>query len=234
MKPTKLILGCLMLILLFGCRHDDRVKVINLRLDMKENPTGIDSEKPRFSWQLTSALQDVIQTAYMIEVAESPEQLEKGKELIWNSGQVASKKSILIPYNGQPLEAEKTYYWRVKAFTNQGETAWSSPAHWSMTLDSASWKARGIGESGANNPGEHLGSREVPATRLAARYLRKPFTADKPVKKAVLNISGQGANETYRNGKRGSDEVWQRTVSLYADLVYCMVDVLAYVFERDH
>ena len=99
MKPTKLILGCLMLIVLFGCRHDDKIKVTNLRLDMKENPTGIDSEKPCFSWQLASSLQDVGQTAYIVEIAESPEQLKRGKELVWNSGQITSGKSILIPYN---------------------------------------------------------------------------------------------------------------------------------------
>ena len=37
-----------------GCSSDSTVEVKNLRLEMKENPLGINGVQPRFSWQLAS------------------------------------------------------------------------------------------------------------------------------------------------------------------------------------
>ena len=51
---------------------------------------------PRVSWQLVTDKQDVMQTAYQIEVADSEKGLQAGSGLVWNSGRVESG-------HGQPL-----------------------------------------------------------------------------------------------------------------------------------
>ena len=215
-----------------GCTPDATVEVKHLRLEMKENPLGINVLKPRFSWQLASDKPGLLQTAYQIQVAASPEQLASGKDLVWDSGDVKSDASVLVTYDGKALESGKPYFWRVKVTTNQGKSAWSEPAYWSMALlDNAEWKATWIGENALSNPGENPGGEgRDNKTRLAARYLRKEFTADKAVQRAVLYISGLGSYEAYLNGQRVSEDVFAPMPSLYSKRVYYNVyDVTGWV-----
>ena len=69
---------------------------------MQENPQGIATQTP-FSWQITSDIPDVVQQSYRIQVAETEEDLEKEQNLLWDSGNVDSDQSILIPYEGSDL-----------------------------------------------------------------------------------------------------------------------------------
>lgn len=217
MKNTGLLFLTVLIIGMVGCTPTSKVDVLNLRVEMKENPVGIEVLQPRFSWQTASETPDLVQTFYHLQVAASPDQLKSGEGLLWDSGLVSSDQSILIPYAGTALASEQTCYWRVKATTNQGETAWSETNSWSMSLLNASdWKAEWIGQKGMTNANET----DQGDTRLAARYLRKEFTADKAVKKAMLYISGLGASETYLNGKRISDDVFAPMPSLYPERVY--------------
>ena len=70
-----------------------------------------------------------------------------------------------------------------------------------------------IGENALSNEGET----DKGNTRLAARYLRKPFIAGKRVKRAMLYISGLGSYEVYLNGDKVSDDVFAPTVSWYPE-----------------
>lgn len=107
---------------------------------------------------IASGKPDLKQTAYQIQVAASPEQLESGDGLLWDSGVVRSDESVLVPYAGKALESGKHYYWRVKLTTNQGDTPWSDAGSWSMALlDDSEWKATWIGEDSLSNPGEEVG-----------------------------------------------------------------------------
>ena len=88
MKKTALLLLVALVLGWAGCSSDSTVEVKNLRLEMKENPLGINVTQPRFSWQIASGKPDLKQTAYQIQVAASPEQLESGDGLLWDSGAV--------------------------------------------------------------------------------------------------------------------------------------------------
>ena len=57
-------------------------------------------------------------------------------------------------------------------------------------------------------------------TRLAARYLRKEFSADKTVSRAMLYISGLGVYEAYLNGEKIGDDVLAPGLSQYDKRVY--------------
>lgn len=189
-----------------------------LRVEMSENPSGVAVEQPRFMWQVSSSVPNLIQQSYRIEVADSPENLKKRKDLIWSSGEIKSDNSLFIPYEGSKLQSRKNYYWRVKVKTNQGESSWSKVNSFSTALpDAAEWKAIWIGENQLSNPGE---IQDGGATRLAARYLRKEFQADNKVKRATLYISGLGSADGYLNGKRIGDDIFAPLPSLYTSTIY--------------
>ena len=79
------------------------VRVVALRTEYKENPLGIDSRKPRLSWQLQASGRGVVQSAYQVRVAASEGALRSGSPLLWDSGRVASDESIQRTYDGPAL-----------------------------------------------------------------------------------------------------------------------------------
>ena len=216
MKYSSYLIRFLVIILSVSC-HAAKAEVVSLKVEMQKNPQGVNTLIPRFSWQLTSDSRDVFQTSYRIQVATSNKDLKKQRNLLWDSGNITSDQSILIPYNGKDLASGKKYYWRVKVNTTVGESGWSEINYWSMALlKDSDWRAKWIGENAYSNPGET----DKGNTRLAARYLRKTFSAEKKVKRAVLYISGLGSYEAFLNGKRISDDIFAPTVSWYPERVY--------------
>lgn len=219
MKRHIILCGlCLALAGLTGCNPPvDSVEVTRLQVEMKSNPLGIDVAQPRFSWQIASDKPDLMQVGYRIQVAASPEDLQSGKNLLWDSGEITSDCSLFIPYEGEMLQSCQSYYWRVKVKTNQSARDWSEVQMWSMAiLNPTEWKARWIGENQMSNPGET----DKDHTRLAVRYLRKPFSINKEVKRATLYISGLGSSESYLNGKRISEDIFAPMPSHYPTRVY--------------
>ncbi|NCC59684.1 MAG: alpha-rhamnosidase [Verrucomicrobiae bacterium] len=228
MKQIIYLFGLLFTILLTGC-EGEADQVISMKVEMQENPLGVTTDTPRFSWQIKSSLPNWEQQSYQIQVAQTREALKRGENLLWDSGITKGDRSVLIPYEGEELTSRGAYYWRVKVWSNQGETAWSNVAHWSMALlNSAEWKAQWIGEDALSNEGETAEG----DTRLAARYLRKPFTTTKKVKRAMLYISGLGAYEAYLNGEPVSDDLFAPTVSWYPERVYYNVYDVTSLMER--
>lgn len=197
----------------------------NLQVEMRTAPIGVDVQQPRFSWQLVSSARNVNQTAYQIMVAESPEKLKEGKDLVWNSGKVESSNSSLVPYGGSPLVSRATYYWKVNVWTGSGSSISSDPGTWGMAfLSPDDWKASWIGIDSMMNEGDKI--KDSVKTRLAARYLRKEFSLDNEVKSARIYISGLGLYECYINGKKISNDIFAPTATDYSKHVnYNVYDV---------
>ena len=186
------------------------VSVTNLRVENLRNPLGIDTDKPRFSWMTSSDQQDVKQTAYQIVVNGDDGEL-------WNSGKVTSDEQLWIPYAGKQLKSGTFCTWKVKVFTNKGETPWSEPQQFSIgLLDEGKWRGYWIGLEQLL-PGEERGFH----TRMAARYLRKEFQLkDKQIKRATAYVAGIGLHEFYVNGQRMGDGVLQPVPSDYRKTIY--------------
>lgn len=110
-------------------------------------PMGMDVAHPRLSWKLTDNRRGARQTAYEIQVASSKAKLAGGQADIWDSGKVESGASLNVPYGGPALTASRRYYWRVRAWDQDGKPYPPSEISWWETglLGQENWKAKWIG-----------------------------------------------------------------------------------------
>lgn len=167
----RIFISSIFSLLLFAGSLHAAISIADLRTEQLKNPLGIDTRHPRLGWRIESNEQNVIQTAYHILVASSPELLAQGKGDCWDSGKVETDASQWITYLGKSLKCNVPYYWKVKVYTNKGEADWSTPAFWTMgLLNEADWQGQWIGLDRAA-PDDS----ETQWSRLAARYLRKEF-----------------------------------------------------------
>ncbi len=204
-----------------ACRNAANIGISSATVEMQVNPDGLGTENPRFSWKLASGKQDVMQTAWRIEVAGSEKDLKAGNASVWDSGRVESDQSVLVDYAGKPLKTGSKYWWRVTVWTGPGPSSSSVPQHFSTALGDSDWKAQWIGL----NDMENLKIEEN-RTVLPARYLRKEFESRAKPMRAMLYISGVGSSICYINGKRVSDDVFGPLPTWYdASVFYLTYDV---------
>lgn len=181
-----------------------QTEISNLKCEYKVNPIGMDIKAPRFSWIMESDQRGVMQSAYQVFVASSLESLNANKGDIWDSKKVESDKSIQISYEGNTLESNKKYCWKVTVWDQDGKTHTSEPAFWRTGLfNDSDWKAKWIGLDkavGEDDP-------DTPHRKLSARMLRHEFDVEKKIKSATAFISGLGLFELYLNGEKIGDQV---------------------------
>lgn len=93
----KSILVSLLALLMMGCQVSggSSLKVEETTVEMRKNPEGVAVSAPRFSWQLVTDKQDVMQTAYQIEVADSEKGLQAGSGLVfWPIGASEVRRGV--------------------------------------------------------------------------------------------------------------------------------------------
>ena len=115
------------------------LEVYDLKTESEVNPLGFDESKPRFSWKIKSDEQDVMQTAYELNV-------QYNDKVIWETGKVTSDQSLYIPYDGPEIQSNTKYYWKVRIWDNKGKLSqWSELVWWEMgLLKPSDWKAKWI------------------------------------------------------------------------------------------
>ena len=99
-----------------------------LTTNLRTKPIGIDSN-PTFSWD--SQLET--QTAYQIQVATSPENLNSAK-YVWDSGKISSSQDLQVNYEGPKLISSTRYYWQVHVWNETGVETVSQPSWWETGL----------------------------------------------------------------------------------------------------
>ena len=176
----------------------------NLRIEYHENPSGIDVEKPRFSWILKGEGRNLSQSAYQIVVSSDIQKLNAGDWDIWDSGKVNSNSTNQIEYNGSELQSNSDYYWKVRVWDEYGkEVSWSSSANWSVgLLNFSEWKGFFISHNVGYDKTDKYDDLYLPP----ARYLRKSFYIDKKVKKAKVYATALGLYELRLNGDKVGDD----------------------------
>ncbi len=183
--------------------------VKRLRCEYLENPLGIDEVRPRLSWNIESDRRGARQVAWRVRVASSADHLARGEADLWDSGRVADDRTVHIEYDGVPLVSRMACHWQVQVWDEQGGTAVSELAFWTVGLLQASdWQAHWI----AADP-DYLAraghairpTRTEPGT---PPWFRKVFAIDRPVRRATLYVSARGLFDLHLNGRAVSADVF--------------------------
>lgn len=132
----------LSLILLFSCGTGNLSAPGKLRCTGRENPGIILTRNPRLSWQIP---QNAAVSAVQIQVAALPEILLRHRGNLWDTGKM-SYQDTSIMYQGDTLESEHKYYWRIRYWDERDQISeYSEIAQWEMGLiDHEDWKSKWI------------------------------------------------------------------------------------------
>lgn len=110
-----------------GAGDNTKTNITNLRTNAQVTPFGIEKDV-MFSYQIASPRQGARQSAYRIYVGKD----EGIKTLVWDSKWVKSEESLQIPYEGNWLEAETRYFWKVAVRDEQNQEV-TSEVSWFET-----------------------------------------------------------------------------------------------------
>ena len=151
-----------------------------LRVEHLDVALGIDVRMPRLSWRLP--VETVRQRAYRLQVGS------------WDSGVVESDANVMVEHHGAALRSGQRMEWRVKVWTDAGESAWSEPSWFEAgLLDATDWQTRWI---------EPIDAADEPSIRRPAHLMRGVVHLDRTVKQARLFMTAHGIYEPYLNGRR--------------------------------
>ncbi|MEU5095235.1 family 78 glycoside hydrolase catalytic domain [Streptomyces sp. NPDC020996] len=155
----------------------------HLRVDHLDRPLGTSEPRPRLSWRLPRGA--TRQLAHRVRAGD------------WDSGRVDSPVNTYVRYGGPaPASATRTE-WRVKVWTDLGESDWSEPSWWETgLLRPDDWRAHWI-EPAETEPA-------APGHR-PAHLLRHGFGLGRPVRTARVHATAHGVYELFLNGHRVGD-----------------------------
>jgi alpha-L-rhamnosidase len=155
----------------------------HLRVEHLETPLGIAVARPRLSWRLPTHAR--AQTAYQIEIDGAAEAVTESDEC------------VLVPWPSSSLSSRRSVTWRVRTWTDLGESEWSSPSTFEIgMLEPRDWAAAWI------EPDE----RETPPPGLRPAYvLRSMFDLAAVDGAARLYATAHGIYEIFLNARRVGD-----------------------------
>ncbi len=182
--------------------------------EYSENPIGVDTEKPCFSWIHRQSVAGY-QKEYRIIVSKLSD-INDMTKYVWDTGDVLSDDTLNIVYDGSKLETAAKYYYKVFTRDTKGVQTESKLANFTMgILDTELWRAEWVGIPGMN----------VPST-----LCRGVFDIPQKVKKAyafvltpnyyVLSMNGQNVTDTVLNNTNTDPE---------HSLPYVMFDVTRHI-----
>ena len=154
-----------------------------LLADHLTTPLGTSAQAPRLSWWLPDGATG--QRAFQITTGR------------WDSGRVDSPQHHLVPFGGAPATGRERVEWRVKVWTDLGESDWSEPSWWEVgLLDPSDWTARWI------TPVEPV---RPPAGERPGYELRSAIEVPAGVTRGRAYATAHGVYELFLNGARVGD-----------------------------
>ena len=110
----------ILVICLLNIAFSNASELTNLKVNRMLEPKGI-VRMGQFSWQIASEENDLRQLAYQIKVASTPEGLQGGPTLMWDSEKRESSDMIQIFYQGRRFPYESSVYWELEVWLSNGE-----------------------------------------------------------------------------------------------------------------
>jgi len=253
--PLKQFSGIFLLLLIPYFTY--AIEIQKLTCEFQENPLAVNTLQPRFGWQLKSAGNGTMQSAYEIElrILNSPTQ-----DYIWETEVVLSSQSQGIKYSGSPdygnsphLKWGEKYTWRVRVSDENGSfTKWSDWATFrtapkSPLGDLGVWIGAIRADSARIPAGKRFLSWEMGTPEYKAVWknidtisrksivLRKSFSAHKEIEEAITYICGLGHYEFSINGKKVGDGEFAPFWSDYDKTVYYNTfDITSYLKKGEN
>ncbi len=177
------------------------ITVLGLRVNAEPNPAGIDSEKPVFSWKLSSEKRNRYQSAWQLVVFD-----RLSGDTCWNSGKIRTGNSISVPYAGKALEPVHPYTWKVRIWDPEGTASrWSGESSFTTGLLSENdWRASWTGS---------------PDPAYSPVFIRE-FSLEGIPGRATVFVNGQGYYELFVNGEKAGTDVLSPAVSDFRHETY--------------
>ena len=192
------------------------IKAYHLLCEYEENPVGVATGKPAFSWRMEGDCDPVFQSAFQIVAAIDG----AFARIVWDTGQRMGGQSVHIVYDGSvPLEPAVKYYWKVRLWDQNGEAGPFSDVHCfvtSLISGEEAWAGRWI-----------TAESEADLFTSSGRYMKKEFELSvAEVDAAYLFATAHGIYEVSVNGIRAGDGLLTPGWTEYAKrLLFQMYDV---------
>ena len=160
------------------------MEITHLKVNHLVNPLGYDLGQPTISYVVRDTLAKKQEKAQILVSLD-----EDFSALLYDSGETDTITSTAFPLPID-LEPETRYYWKVRVWADNGESA-ESPAAWFETAKGGDWKADWI----------------TPCTPKEMQMsVFKTLTVTKPVARCRMYLTGVGLYELYINGEKQGDE----------------------------
>lgn len=173
------------------------IAIVNVRCEYLEEPLGINTPSPRFTWEYGKTSQNFIQKAWQIRVASTQQLLDEGKPDIWVSDKVTHNFPRAEYCGNQPLAPHGRYYWNVTVWDNKGNSIVSPSAWFEMGKSQNHSEPRRVGSFSCSNP--HLNKIWETTNQWAA-------DAQVNINLALLNFDGITYYEKQMNDLLESQE----------------------------
>ncbi|RGT72211.1 alfa-L-rhamnosidase [Ruminococcus sp. AF18-22] len=189
-------------------------EIYDVQTEYRDQPLGIDTEKPAFSWKLRSSEKNVVQTAYRVCVEEDGAR-------VWDSGSVKSDQSLYVVYEGTPLKYSTRYIVTVEVTNNYGEKACAEGWFETGLMAPQNFKADWI-------------THAYEDTLEPCAVFSREFTAAEKIKSARLYISALGIYEAKCNDKKVGDAYFAPGWTCYnGRLQYQTYDITELLTDRN-
>ncbi|MEA1875912.1 MAG: family 78 glycoside hydrolase catalytic domain [Bacteroidota bacterium] len=210
-----------------SCEMSGNFYSVNLRTEYLKEPLGIDNPQPRFSWEIISNKPGFKQSAYEIVVGTDEIAVHKGRGNVWESELVKSSETNQIIFEGEELLPNTSYFWKVRSWNqNKKPGNWSKPEAFHTGLNSETWKAKWIGIPVNQSDKSDY---SIPPSPM----MRKVFTLEKPVQKALFFASAKGVYEVWMNGEKIGKQVLAPGWTDYAQRIQYQVYSVSDLKQND-
>ena len=182
----------------------------------------LSTHSPAFDWQLADEfsadatpvlLRGLHQTAYRLRVFQAA-------TVLWDSGRVASNRSIQVAYAGPPFTSDTVYSWQLRYESSSGAVSdWARGSFRTALLSPFDWTGHWVGSDQSN-----------------MNMLRRVFTLPADVAVAHVFYSGLGYSELWMDGEkvdpsRVLDPGW---TTYHKRALYVSFDLTSRMTKGDH
>ena len=176
-----------------------------LRTEWLLDPVGIDTLRPRFTWELQGAVgRGGTAGPARVRVASHPRKLAARAD-VWDSGWVTTSRPGLSPEADLPLKSHHRYWWSVEVRGEGGAVRRSAEPATFVTglVDQAEWRGRWLAAKPDPVLAPHIRgwAKELAPDDTRMPIFRRDFEVKKRLARAIVSVSGLGHYVLRINGK---------------------------------